>query len=654
MQDAEIAWRPPDAVRQHANWTSFVAQCGLPDYGALAARASTDPEWYWRALAQWLGFRFRRAPDRMLELTEGVAHPRWCVGGTANIYDSAIGLTLAQAPDRAAVIWEGEDGGTRSWTYADLDREAGLLAAGLTRLGLGPGDVVGFYLPMLPETMAAFLACLRVGCITLPLFSGFGAEAVSQRLGMSDAVAVITADGTLRRGQPVAMKAVLDEALRGNARVRHVVVLNHRGMSTPMVPARDVWWNDVARPDGPTPVPARELPAEHTALVMYTSGTTGRPKGAVHTHCGLGLKLGQDVRLTLDMKPGDRLLWPTDFGWFGGTVTMLGTLLAGATLVIAEGTPTFPEADRIPRMIAQHRVTHFGTAPTLARMLRRDAGALLDRHDLSSIRAIPSSGEAWDRETWLWVMQHIGGGRAPILNFSGGTEMCAIVASNILFPQKPCSFNGAVPGTGGDIVDAQGRSLPPGEVGELVMREACIGTTRGLWRDAERFHESYWAQIPGLWVQGDLASRDADGFWFLHGRSDDTMKVAGKRIGPTEIEDALLATGTVTEVAAVGVPDPVTGSAVTCVAVAAPGQAGDAAQGALLADAVAAALGRAFRPRRVVFVADLPKTRSMKVMRRLVRATLTGQAPGDLSSLVNPDSVRDLARHAEGRKDDTG
>jgi acetyl-CoA synthetase len=652
MQDAEIAWRPPNDVRQHANWTSFVAHCGLPDYGALAARASADPEWYWRALADWLGFRFRQVPNRMLDLADGVAHPRWCLAGTANLYDSAVGATLDQAPDRAAVISEGEDGSTRTWTYAELDHEAGLLAAGLTRLGLGSGDVVAFYLPMLPETMAAFMACLRIGCITLPLFSGFGADAVAQRLGMSDAVAVITADGAQRRGQPLAMKAVLDEALRGNERVRHVVVLNHRGMPVPMVTPRDVWWDAIATAAGAIP-PPRELPAEHTALVMYTSGTTGRPKGAVHTHVGLGLKLGQDVRLTLDMKRGDRLLWPTDFGWFGGTVTILGTLLAGATLVIAEGAPTWPDPDRLPRLTARHRATHFGTAPTLARMLRRDAGALLARHDLSSIRAIPSSGEAWDRETWLWVMQHIGGGRAPILNFSGGTEMCAIVASNILFPQKPCSFNGAVPGTGGDIVDAQGRPVLPGEVGELVMREACIGTTRGLWRDKARFHESYWSQIPGMWVQGDLASRDAEGFWFLHGRSDDTMKVAGKRIGPTEIEEALLITGTVTEAAAVGVPDPVSGSAVVCVAVAAPGQPADAAQGVLLADAVAAALGKSFRPRRVVFVADLPKTRSMKVMRRLVRATLTGQAPGDLSSLVNPEAVRDLARHAEATKDDT-
>ncbi len=649
MQD-EIAWRPSEAVRRDANWTRFLGACGMADYPALLARASAEPEWYWRALADWLGFRFRRAPDRMLDLHRGIVRPRWCLGGTANLYDSAVSATLEQAPDRPAVIWEAEAGAARVWSYADLDREAGALAAGLARLGLGAGDVVAIFLPMLPETVAAFMACARIGCIALPLFSGFGADAVAQRLAMSGAVAAITADGMRRRGETVAMKPVIDAALADAPAVRHVVVLRHAGTAVPIAAPRDRWWHELAAADGTPPEPAA-LPAEHPVLIMYTSGTTGRPKGTVHTHAGLGIKIGQDARLTLDLKPGDRLLWPTDFGWFGGTVTILGCLLAGATLVIAEGVPTHPAPDRLPALIARHRITHFGTAPTLARMLRREAETLIDRHDLSSLRAIPSSGEAWDRDTWLWVLRRIGRGRAPILNFSGGTEMCAIVASNILLPQKPCCFNGPVPGTGGDIVGADGQALPPGAIGELVMREACIGLTRGLWRDEPRFLDSYWGQWPGLWVQGDLASRDAAGFWFLHGRSDDTLKVSGKRVGPAEIEDAMLATGTVTEAAAIGLPDPVTGAAIVCVAVAAPGQNSDAAQAGLLADAVAAALGRSFRPKRVLFVPDLPKTRSMKIMRRVIRATLAGEAAGDLTSLVNPEALQALAAHAAPMKD---
>jgi acetyl-CoA synthetase len=647
MEEAEIIWRPSEATCRDANWTRFIAHCGLPDYATLARRASAEPEWFWRVLADWLGFRFRQPPGRMLDLAGGVEHPRWCLGGTANLYDSAVTATLERDPDRPAVIWEAESGQERVLTYAELDRAAAALAAGLRGLGLGPGDVVGFYLPMLPETVVAFMACARLGCATVPLFSGFAADAVAQRLELAGAQAVITAAATQRRGETVAMKPVIDAALRGNDTVRHVVVLRQCGEALPMAAPRDLWWHDLVAGAGAGAAERPlELPAEQPVLLMYTSGTTGLPKGTVHTHAGIGIKIGQDARLTLDLKAGERLLWPTDFGWFGGAVTILGSLLAGATLVIAEGAPTFPEPDRLWRLVARHRVTHLGLAPTLARLLRRDAEALIGRHDLSSLRAFPSSGEAWDRESWRWVVGRVGGGRAPILNFSGGTEMCAIVASNILFPQKPASFNGPVPGTGGDIVGPDGHSLPPGEIGELVMREACIGTTRGLWRDAARFHESYWSKIPGMWVQGDLASRDTEGFWFLHGRSDDTMKIAGKRVGPTEIEEALLATGTVSEVAAVGLPDPVTGNAVACVAVAAPGQAGDAAQARLLAEAAASALGRAFRPKRVVFVSDLPKTRSMKVMRRVVRATLAGEPPGDLSSVANPEAVEELARHA--------
>jgi acetyl-CoA synthetase len=363
----------------------------------------------------------------------------------------------------------------------------------------------------------------------------------------------------------------------------------------------------------------------------------------VHTHCGLGIKIGQDARLSLDLKAGERMLWPTDFGWFGGTVTVLGCLSAGATLVIAEGAPTFPETGRLWRLIEKHRVTHFGTAPTLARLLRRDAETCLADFDLSSLRVIPSSGEAWDVESWSWVMRKVGGGRAPIMNFSGGTEMCAIVASNILFPQKPGSFNGPVPGVGGDIVRMDGTSVGVDEQGELVMRQACIGTTRGLWNDEERYLDSYWRQIPGLWVQGDLASRDQDGYWFLHGRSDDTMKVSGKRIGPTEIENAVIASGKVSEVAAVAVPDAIQGSAIICVAVAAPGVVATKELEVELRDRVAAVMGVSFRPRRVVFVPDLPKTRSMKVMRRVIRTTLTGLPSGDLSSLVNPEAIAHLA-----------
>jgi len=339
----------------------------------------------------------------------------------------------------------------------------------------------------------------------------------------------------------------------------------------------------------------------------------------------------------------------SDMGWLVGPIQLTAAAQAGATVVMAEGAPDYPGTDRLWRLIAAHRVTFLGIGPTLARVMRRYGDDAPAKHDLSSLRVAASTGEPWDDESWLWVYRQVLGSRAPLQNYSGGTEVGGIVATNVLFPIKPCSFHGGVPGTGADIVDASGNSLGPGEVGELVMREPCIGTTRGLWRDRERYLESYWRTIPGMWVHGDWASRDEDGAWFIHGRSDDTIKVAGKRTGPAEIESLLLGSGAAAEAAAVGVPDPVKGASVVCVVVPPTGATPDAQLAGRLSDAVVAGLGGSFRPARVLFVTDLPKTRNMKVMRRVVRNVLTGEPLGDTSSLVNPEAVEELRRAASAR-----
>lgn len=647
MDASAIVWRPSDAVRAQANWTAFIRAARVADYAALEARAAAEPEWFWTTLIGWLGIRFTAPCTRVLDLSDGIEFPRWCAGATTNLAANALDAKSPIGLARPAVIGESEDGRVRRWSYGELAAETSRLAAGLTALGIGQGDVVGLHLPMVPEVVAALLACARIGAIGLPLFSGFGADAVAQRLSLGGAVAVLTADATRRRGVEAPLKAVIDEAAPQVASLRHVIVLANTGMKVAMTAPRDVWWHALTS-GRPAHVPALDLPAEQPLLIVYTSGTTGLPKGTVHTHLGLMVKLAQDARFCFDLKAEDRLLWMSDFGWFIGPIQIIGGLLAGACLVLAEGAPDRPEPGRIWRMVEQHRVSALGIGPTLARTLRRTAEAERTRHDLSSLRIALSSGEPWDEPTWLWVFRSVLGQRGPLINFSGGTEMSGIVSSNILFAQKPASFNGGIPGTGADIVDEAGRPVPPGVIGELVMRAPCIGTTRGLWQDRARYLESYWRAIPGMWVQGDLASRDADGFWFLHGRSDDTLKISGKRVGPAEIEALLMASGELAEVAVIGLPDPVQGSALTVAAVPRDGP-GDAALAARLAASVERGMGRSFRPRQIVFVADLPKTRSMKVMRRTIRAALTGENAGDLSSLVNPESLDGL-RAAERRR----
>lgn len=645
MAATDYAWHPSERVRAESNWAGFLREAGLPSYEALAVKASAEPLWFWDALIRHLGFRFYRPYDRVLDLAKGIEFPRWCVGGTTNLVLNCLDKHAGAAVARPAIVWEGEDGQIRRWSYAELDAETCRLAAGLAALGLKQGDMVGIYMPMVPETAAAFFAVAKLGCIAMPLFSGFGATAIAARLADGAAAAVITVDGSPRRGKPVAMKPIVDEAAAAVPSLRHVVVLRRLGIDIPMTSGRDVWWHDLTAGRAAT-MPTVEVDAEHPLMLVYTSGTTGKPKGTVHTHCGFAVKTAQDFELCFDLKGSDRLLWMSDMGWLVGPIQLTAAALCGATLVMAEGAPDYPQTDRLWRLVEDHRVSFLGIGPTLARSMRRYGDAGLETRDLSSLRIGASTGEPWDEESWMWVYRKVLGGRAPLMNYSGGTEVGGILATNILYPIKPCSFHGPVPGTGADIVDAEGRSVGPGEVGELVMREPCIGTTRGLWHDPERYLDSYWRTIASLWVHGDWASRDVDGAWFIHGRSDDTIKIAGKRTGPAEVEGLLLGTGAAAEAAAVGVPDPIKGAAVVCVVVPARGQEPGPALAARLCDAVVAGLGGSFKPSQVLFVGDLPKTRNMKVMRRVVRSVLTGAALGDTSSLVNPEAVEELRRTA--------
>jgi acetyl-CoA synthetase len=346
----------------------------------------------------------------------------------------------------------------------------------------------------------------------------------------------------------------------------------------------------------------------------------------------------------MDFKPSDRMLWMSDMGWLVGPILVFGGLLLGGTIVLVEGAPNYPEPDRMWRLVDRHRVSYLGIAPTVVRALMPAGPKQLAGHDLSSLRLFVSTGEPWTPDAWLWLFRHVGGGRLPLLNFSGGTEMGGIVCGTVLHPLKPCAFAGPVPGTGADVVDAEGRTVPPGEVGELVMRCPSIGLTRGLWHERARYLESYWRRFPGVWVHGDFASIDADGMWFIHGRSDDTLKIAGKRTGPAEIEALLLQTGLVVDAAAIGVPDPVKGTAIVCLCVPTLHQADDDATRQALSDAVAAGLGTPFRPQAVALVPDLPRTRNMKTMRRVIRAAWLGEDPGDLSALVNPDALAAIRR----------
>ena len=642
---AGVAWRPDAAIVEQANLTRFMRTLGVQSFEALNERANQDPAGFHDQLMAFLDYRFERPYERVLDLGEGQPFAHWCVGGLANVAINCLdrwrGTPRYAQP---ALVWDGEDGSVTTWTFADLDRETCRLAWGLRRLGVGRGDVVGMYLPNLPQAAAAMLAVAKIGGIVLPMFSGFGADAVTQRLTDGQAVAVITVDGSLRRGKPVGAKAVVDQALAHCPGVRHVVVLRHLAAEHGWTPGRDHWWDELAAgaPNDVAEVSTEAMPADDPFLLMFTSGTSGKPKGVVHSHCGFPVKTALDLSICMDLKPTDRFLWMSDMGWLVGPMLVFGGLLVGATVVLAEGAPNYPQPDRLWRLVERHRVSYLGLAPTIARLSMSLPDELLAERDLSSLRVMISTGEPWTPEAWHWTFERIGKGRVPLLNFSGGTEMGGILTGTVIHPLKPCAFAGAVPGTGADVVDAHdGHSVGAGVTGELVMRTPTIGLTRGLWHDRKRYLDSYWSRLPGLWVHGDFASRDADGMWYVHGRSDDTLKIAGKRTGPAEIEALLMGTGLLQDAAAIGIPDPLKGTAVVCVCVPRPGIDLEAGAKALSA-AVVAGLGGAFKPAAVAFVADLPRTRNMKVMRRVVRAAWLGEAAGDLSTLVNPEAVQTI------------
>jgi acetyl-CoA synthetase len=642
---SEIIWRPTAEAIQQARITRFLELVDLDSLEALQEKALQDPAWFWEQVVADLGIAWYETPEQTLDLSRGIAFPTWFRGASMNLANDCVDKHIdTHRRNKLAVIYEGEDGHVRKWSYLDLFHESNRLANSLREMGIGKGDRVAIFLPMLPETVASIMAIAKLGAIFTPIFSGFAPQAVASRLADAGAKLLITADGYVRRGKLVNMKSVADDAVRLAPAVTQILVVKRAGNEVAWTPSRDHWYHDAIAGQSRKFETLRCDP-EDPVMVIYTSGTTGRPKGAVHVHCGFPLKAAQDMAHLFDLGEQDIMMWFTDIGWMMGPWLIFGTLMLGSTMFLYDGAPDFPKPDRFWEMVEQHGITHLGIAPTVVRSLVPHGAEWAQKHDLSSLRILGSSGELWNPEPYMWFFHHVGGDRCPIINYSGGTETSGgILGCVVTRPLKACSFNTAVPGMGVQVLDDQGKQVAPGIVGELALTVPWVGMTRGFWGDNNRYMEAYWSRFESIWVHGDWASVDAEGFWYIHGRSDDTIKIAGKRIGPAEFESVLVSHPAVAEAAAIGVPHEIKGEAVVCFAILTQGHEADPALERELKSLIATELGKPLIPEAIKFVGALPKTRNAKVMRRVIKAAFLGKELGDLSAIENPATVEEILK----------
>ena len=613
---ADWIWKPTIEWTEQTNVYRFIRRLGFTDREEFLRFSVEHLEQFWAEMASEAGIHWFEPYCQVLDSSRGVEWSQWFTGGKLNITDNC--LDRHKDSGRIAILSETEDGAPRTITFAELHAEVNRLANALRAMGLNPGDRVAMCMPMVPEIVTILYACFKLGLVVVPIFAGFGAGAIATRLENSGAHVVFTAEFLHRRAKPIPLRAKVEQAVERAPSVERIVALEQ--------------WNDLLRgqPDECATLP---LDSETPCLILYTSGTTGKPKGTVHTHAGTLVQMAKEIYLAFDHKAEDRFFWLSDIGWMMGPWSIIGNHNFGGTIFIYDGAPDYPSPARLWEMIERHRITTFGISPTAIRLLMRSDSAL--QHPMPSLRLLGSTGEPWDDTSYNWFFENVGKRRCPIINISGGTEIVGCFLFPLpIQPLKPCTLGAPAPGMATEVVDESGNPVR-GKMGYLVCTKPAPSMTRGIWGDPERYIETYWSRWPGIWSHGDWASVDEDGCWFLHGRADESMNVAGRKVGPAEVEDALMEHPAVAEAAVIGVPDEIKGETIVGFVVLKKDYESTDALRDAIAKQVVDSLGPTFRPHAIQAVPALPKTQSGKIVRRLIRQQYLSEPLGDASTVEN-------------------